>query len=211
MKKAEKIPIQEFIKKIQRSSDPYYPDPSVEQYYDDFTNRTIWLIDEIDGDSLDIISKIVRWNREDKDIPVEQRKPIKIFFFCPGGSLDVEESIVSTIKLSKTPVWGIAIGMVASAASLIFLSCHERYALPNAYLIIHQGSAQMGGNYDDIDAAMKDYKETVERMTRFYIETTGYTEEEIRTNIKTDWYVRGDELLEKKLITDWVKDIEDLL
>ena len=211
MKKAEKIPIQEFIKQLQGSNDPYYPDPSTEQYYDDFSNRTIWMIDEIDGDTLDIISKIVRWNREDKDIPVEQRKPIKIFFFCPGGSLDVEESIVSTIKLSKTPVWGIAIGVVASAATLIYLSCHQRYALPNAYLIIHQGSAQLGGNYAEVVAAMRDYEETVERMTKFYVENTNYTEDEIRTNIKTDWYVRGDELLDRNLITGWIEDIDVML
>ena len=38
-----------------------------------------------------------------------------------------------------------------------------------------------------------------------------YTEEEIRANIKTDWYVRGEELLERKLITNWVSTIDELL
>ena len=157
------------------------------------------------------MSKIIRWNREDKGKPVDERKPIKLFFLSPGGDLEIEEAVVSTIRLSQTPVWGIAMGMVASAASLIYLSCHKRFALPNAYLIIHQGSAQMGGNYDQMVAAMKDYEEQIERMTRFYIENTDYTEEEIRANIKTDWYVRGEELLERKLITNWVSTIDELL
>lgn len=138
---ATQIPLQNLLDEFQTGN---LPSPSIEQFYDDFNNRTIWMIDEIDGDSLDTVSKIVRWNREDWGKPVKERKPIKIFFYCPGGSLDVEESIVSVIKLSKTPVWGIAVGMVASAATLIYLSCHKRYALPNAYFIIHQGSAQMG-------------------------------------------------------------------
>lgn len=202
---------QKIIEQFFKGQDPIFPDPGLEQLYDDLSNRTIWLIDEIDTDTLDIVSKIIRWNREDKGKPIEERKPIKLLFFNPGGSLDVEESVVSVIRLSKTPVWGIAIGVVASAATLIFLSCHKRLALPNAYLIIHQGSAQLSGNYREVAAAMKDYNESVERMTKFYIANTSYTEEEIRKNIETDWYVRGDELLDRKLITGWVEDIDDLL
>ena len=186
-------------------------DPSLVQYYYDLANRSIWIDSEINASTLDIVSKIIRWNREDKGKPVDERKPIKLFFLSPGGDLEIEEAVVSTIRLSQTPVWGIAMGMVASAASLIYLSCHKRFALPNAYLIIHQGSAQMGGNYDQMVAAMKDYEEQIERMTRFYIENTDYTEEEIRANIKTDWYVRGKELLERKLITNWVSTIDELL
>jgi len=186
-------------------------DPSLVQYYHDLANRSIWIDGEINVSTLDIVSKIIRWNREDKGKPIDERKPIKLFFLSPGGDLEIEEAVVSTIRLSQTPVWGIAMGMVASAASLIYLSCHKRFALPNAYLIIHQGSAQMGGNYDQMVAAMKDYEEQIERMTKFYIENTDYTENEIRTNIKTDWYVRGEELLQRKLITNWVSTIDELL
>ena len=186
-------------------------DPSLVQYYHDLANRSIWIDGEINVSTLDIVSKIIRWNREDKDKSIEERRPIKLFFLSPGGDLEIEEAVVSIIRLSQTPVWGIAMGMVASAASLIYLSCHKRFALPNAYLIIHQGSAQMGGNYDQMVAAMKDYEEQIERMTKFYIENTDYTEEEIRANIKTDWYVRGEELLERKLITNWVSTIDELL
>ena len=186
-------------------------DPSLVQYYHDLANRSIWIDGEINVSTLDIVSKIIRWNREDKGKPIDERKPIKLFFLSPGGDLEIEEAVVSTIRLSQTPVWGIAMGMVASAASLIYLSCHKRFALPNAYLIIHQGSARMDGNYDQMVAAMKDYEEQIERMTKFYIENTDYTENEIRTNIKTDWYVRGEELLERKLITNWVSTIDELL
>ena len=73
----------------------------------------------------------------------------------PGGSLDVEESIVAMIELSKTPIWGFAMGQVASAASLIYLSCHKRYATPAAYWVFHQGSGAIQGNYGDMASAMK--------------------------------------------------------
>lgn len=188
------------------------PDPSLVQYYHDLKNRTIWIDGEIDGLTLDVVSKIIRWNQEDKNISIRNRKPIKILFNSVGGNLDVEEILVSVIKLSKTPVYGIALGMVASAASLIFLSCHKRFALKNSYFIFHRGSCQnLGGNYNEIQAAMEDYKIQVEKMEKFYIENTGYTEEEVKKNIATDWYIRGEECLEKGIINEWVEDIDIFL
>lgn len=187
-------------------------DPALEQYYDDYLNRTIWILGEIGSEALDIISKIVRWNREDKNIPVEERKPIKIFVFSPGGGLDVAYSVVSTIKLSKTPVWGYAIGMVASAASIIYLSCHRRFALPNAYFIFHRGScSNIEGNYNEVQAAMKDYKEQIEVLERFYIENTEYPEEVVREKIQSDWYIHFDEGKQYGIITDLIDDIGYLL
>lgn len=188
------------------------PDPSLVMYYNDFANRIIWIEGEIDDMVLDVTSKIIRWNREDKELPIKQRKPIRILFNSPGGSLDVEETLVSLIKLSKTPIYGIAVGMVASAASLIYLSCHRRYALSNAYFILHRGSmSNLGGNFNEIQAAMADYKMQIEKMEEFYIEHTDYTEEEVKKNIATDWYIRGEECTEKGIVHEWIESIDIFL
>lgn len=188
------------------------PDPSLLQYYNDFKNRIIWLDSEVDSEALDIISKIIYWNREDKDIPVEERKPIKIYFLSPGGELEIEQAIVSAIHLSKTPVWAVGMGMVASAASLIYLSCSRRLALPNTYFIFHQGScSNVSGNFDEVQAAMEDYKRSVEKLTTFYIENTDYSEEDVRSKITHDWYIYLDEAIEKHIVTDIVENIDDIL
>lgn len=188
------------------------PDPELIQQFKDLKNRVIWIDCEINDSLLGVVSQILEWNREDRVLRPEDRKPIKIFFSSPGGDLDIEETLVSIIRLSKTPIYGFALGMVASAASLIYLSCHKRYALPNAYFIFHRGSCQnMGGNYNEIQAAMEDYKQQVEKMEKFYIENTLYTEEEVHKNIATDWYIRGDELLEKGIVNEWVEDISVML
>ena len=189
------------------------PDPSLLQYYQDLKNRTYWINDEIGDNYLDLVSKIVTWNREDRVLPPGAgRKPIKIFFNSPGGSLDIEEALVSIIQLSQTPVWGFALGMVASAASLVFLSCDRRFALPNAYLIAHKGSYQSAGaNYNEMIAAIDDYKQQVEKMVKFYIDHTGYTEEEVRKNIETDWYIRMPEAKERGVVTDIITDISVML
>lgn len=188
------------------------PDPSLVQFYDELENRIVWVTGEIGDSTLDIVSKIIKWNREDKDLPIKERKPIRLLINSPGGSLDTEETLVSIIKLSKTPVYGVALGMVASAASLIYLSCHKRFALPNAYFILHRGSCQnMGGNYNEIQAAMEDYRAQIEKMEKFYIENTSYPEEVIKEKIKTDWYIHIDEAKEYNIVTDLVEDISILL
>lgn len=45
---AQGIPLQNLIDELQTGN---LPSPSIEQFYDDFNNRTIWLLDEIDGDT----------------------------------------------------------------------------------------------------------------------------------------------------------------
>ena len=39
-------------------------------------------------------------------------------------------------------------------------------------------------------------------LSNFYIEHTSYTEEEVKQNIQTDWYIRIDEALEKGLVNE---------
>lgn len=208
---------QEFIERllslaVAPDSNLQLPDPMLLQYYQNMENRIIWIDGEIGNDTLDLITPILRWNREDQSLPIPQRKPIKIYFNSMGGSLDVAETLISIIRLSKTPIYGIALGMVASAASLIYLSCHNRFALKNAYFIFHQGSCEnIGGNFNEIQAAMEDYRVQVEKMKNFYIENTLYPEEVIQTKIKSDWYIRGEELIENGIVNQWVETINDLL
>lgn len=183
-------------------------DPSLVNFYADLENRVYWLSDEINRFTYDLVQYIIRWNREDKDIPVEQRKPIRIIVDCEGGYLSVSETISNIIKMSKTPVYGIALGQVASGASVIYLSCHKRFALPNSVFILHKGSCSgVSGTYDEIVAFAKDYEKQIETLITFYIENTRYTEEEIIENIQTDWYIRTKEALDKGIVNEVITDI----
>lgn len=184
-------------------------DPSLVNFYSDLENRTYWLSDEINNYTFDLVQYIVRWNREDKDIPVEQRKPIRIIIDCPGGHLSVSETVSNIIKMSKTPVYGIALGYVASGATVIYLSCHKKFALPNSVFVLHKGSCSgVSGTYDEIVAFARDYEKQMETLINFYIDNTNYTEEEIEENIQTDWYIRTGEALEKGIVDELVTDID---
>ena len=69
----------------------------------------------------------------------------------------------------------------------------------------------MSGNFNDIQAAMNDYKKQVEKMIEFYISNTKYTEEEIRTNIDNDWYVRDNDIVKFGLVDEIVTDIDSIV
>ena len=184
-------------------------DPSLVNFYSDLENRIYWLNDEINNYTFDLVQYIVRWNREDKNIPVEERKPIRIIVDCPGGHLSVSETLSNIIKMSKTPVYGIALGYVASGATVIYLSCHKKFALPNSVFVLHKGSCSgVSGTYDEIVAFARDYEKQMEMLIDFYIDNTKYTEAEIEENIQTDWYIRTEEALEKGIVDELITNID---
>lgn len=110
------------------------PSPELLTFYKNFEDRILWIDNEINDYSIEYAKYIMQWNRDDKlaGIKKEDRKPIKLLFFSPGGDLNVNNMLVDTIALSETKVIGINCGMAASAACFIYLSCHERLTLPNA-------------------------------------------------------------------------------
>lgn len=199
---------------LPKSADPtlQLPDPNLLWYYREFEHRILWLTDEVDDNCYEIIEHIIHWNREDKDIPVEQRKPIKLIIASIGGALEQERSLVSFINLSKTPIYGVAIGIVASAASAIYLACHKKYATENSYFLLHKGGCDnIGGNYNEISKFMDNYKDQIEKTIKYYISKTKYSEEEIRKNIETDWYIQVSEALEKGIVDEVITSLDLLM
>lgn len=187
------------------------PSPELVTFYRDYGNRVLWIDDEINDYSLEFVRDILNWNREDKDIPPEQRIPIKIFFFSPGGDLDVNNALIDTIKLSRTPVWGINTGRCASAAAFIYLSCHVRMMYSRSYFLFHQGSGQITGSYQDVCSQVVDYQEAIEELMSFMLQHTNYSKEEIEEKIVGEWYVRKEEALAKGVCDKLVTSIDEIL
>ena len=75
---------------------------------DDLENRRLFINDIIDSDVIDtIVYHILRYNREDKDIPVENRKPILLYVNTNGGSVPDGYALIDAVMTSKTPVYTI--------------------------------------------------------------------------------------------------------
>ena len=183
------------------------PDPTLLFYYQNLDNRIFWLDEEVTDYTLDLIKYIIQWNKEDDQIEPELRKPIKIFFFSPGGDLEVNNALIDTIQLSVTPVWGINVGKSYSAAAYIFLACHKRFTLPRAQLLLHQGSGTFSGTYQELLPQVMAYQQQIEDLATFVAGRTQYSEEEIAENITSDWYIPVEEGLEKGVYHEVITDM----
>ena len=184
------------------------PDTQLTNYYNDLENRCFWIDDEVDDFLNELIKYIVQWNREDKRKPVEKRKPIKLFFFSPGGNLDTYRAVSDVIKLSKTPVWGIVVGTAYSAAGMIYLHCHKKFMLKSSSILFHNGSAQLSGTFAEVYAAMTEYQQQVEQIIKTVCEYSTYTEEEVEERMSGDWYISPKEALEHGICDEIVDNIE---
>lgn len=185
------------------------PDPSLLNYYKDLERRLFWLVGAVDTSLYELVQHIVNCNYEDKDLPVENRKPIRIIVASPGGSLEVEQTLVAIMEASTTPVWCIAIGMCASAASMIYLAGHKRFATRNAYWMLHQGGCDnLEGSYQQIMSFMAKYQMDIEEMAEFYKSHTNFPAETIEKNlVEGDWYISIDEAMENGICHEVISDL----
>ena len=186
------------------------PNPDLLTYYQDEQDRVLWVEGEIDDGIFELSKLILRYNKEDKDIPVEQRKPIKIFINSPGGDLDSTLSFIGLMEISKTPIWTIDACWAYSAAGLILMAGHKRFALPNTEALIHSGSGQLGGTFDQTTEQMKNYKILVDKMKEFILSKTKIDNKLFKKMSAKDWYIYTDEMLELGIVDSIVDNLDIL-
>lgn len=186
------------------------PNPELLTYYKDENDRVLWIEGEINDGLFEYSKMILRYNIEDKDIPVEERKPIKIFINSPGGDLDSTLAFIGLMNLSKTPIWTIDACWAYSAAGLILMAGHKRYALPNTECLIHSGSGQLGGSYEQTKEQMKNYNYLVDKMRDFILSKTKIDQKLFKKNSQKDWYIYDDEMLSLGIVDEIVNDLDIL-
>ena len=195
------------------------PDPQLVNFWRDRARRTIWIDTEITEDIVGIVRWIIKWNEEDRGLPIDKRKPIKLFFNSPGGLLIPTIAVCDAIMMSKTPVYGYNMNECCSAASLIYCCCTKRYALPNAYFLLHLGQGGYSGTYQQTRAAQADYNARIKTMLNIYHRNLHFPiPEEFEKLIDGEWYLySSDTDIESchnarryNLITDeWTSFFED--
>ena len=186
------------------------PDPALLYYYKNYEDRVYWVEGDIEESIMDLSKLILKCNREDKDIPVEDRKPIKIFISSCGGLLDETMALVKLIGISKTPVYTIDACYAYSAASLILISGHKRYAMPGTKCLFHSGSGGTSGTFDQVQAATEDYKKMVKQMQDYIMSRTNIEQKLFNKKKAYDWYLDADEMLEKGVVDEIVEDLDKI-
>ena len=163
----------------------------------DTIDRVLFLSDVM-PETADAIEHVIRiYNVMDKDLSIEERKPIKLFINSNGGSAIGCLEIIDAINLSKTPVYTINIGLAASAGLDIFITGKKRFCYPNATFLFHEGSTSLSS----IDAGkFRNYSDWYDRLLKRtkdnLIKNTKVTPELYKEKQNDDWWFFAEEAIE---------------
>jgi len=186
------------------------PDAALITYYKNLENRILWLDSEVDDYFLEYGKYILQWNQEDVGKSAEERKPIRLLFFSPGGSLDINNAMIDIIKQSKTKVVGINMGIAQSAGAFIYLACHERLTMPKAGFLLHRGSGKFGGSYDEIICQVMEYQRQMAELEKYVMENTKIDEETFADNFGTEWFISAKDAVDFGIAHKIITDIDEI-
>jgi len=190
----------------------HLPDPELLMYYKNLEKRHLWIDLVVDDGILSFARQIMDWNREDKDIPINERKPIYIYLQNCGGEISYMWLLTDIMEISKTPIYTVAMNVCASAAALIFMSGSKRYMLKNATILIHEGSITAG----EQDAtkfmdATESYKKILKKMKEFILSKTNIEPKILNKKKANDWELDATYCLKNGVCDIVVSDIDDIV
>lgn len=187
------------------------PDPELVTYYRNLEDRVIWIDYGVDESILEVSKLIMYFNKLDKDIPIEDRQPIKLLLYSYGGDGQACFSLLDIIALSKTPVWTINMGVAMSAGLLILLAGHKRFCLKNSTALAHSGSGVTSGTFEQTEAQMKDYQRFVKTMRDYIIERTDIDTKTLNKYKNKEWFLYSEDQLKYGIVDKIIDDIDEIL
>lgn len=189
------------------------PSPDLLDLYEDRQNRVIYIDYAIDEDLMrEVGRQIIEYNRKDKDIAVENRKPIVILINSCGGSLDSTFATVAIMEASKTPIITVNTNCAFSAAGLILMAGHKRYCMPRSQVLIHSGSASgISGTFEEVQENAKSYKKIVEEMRELIMSKTKIDKNLMKKNQSRDWYLSVEQQVELGCVDNVLTSLDDIL
>lgn len=189
------------------------PDPFGVLDWEEKNNRFYYIVSEIDEMAIDIARVIIQYNVADRNIPVEERKPIVLFIDSPGGLDHVSWCIVDAIESSSTPVWTVNLNMAMSNGLTLLVAGHKRFAMPHSSVMYHSGSAGIMGTKEQVGAAGKFLSDQDKAYEDWFVKRTGIDRKLLRRKSKgTDWYItETDEMIQHGIIHKVIENINELM
>jgi ATP-dependent Clp protease, protease subunit len=168
--------------------------------------RIVILGTAVDSDIANlIVAQLVHLESEDPD------KDIALYINSPGGEVYAGMAIYDTMQFIKPEVQTICFGMAMSMGAILLAggAAGKRMSLPNAKIMIHQGSAGFRGQATDIEIQAREVLAMRRRMDEVLAYHTGRSVEEITRDTERDNFMSADEALAYGLV-DAVMESRDL-
>lgn len=138
------------------------------------------------------------------------KKEISMYINSPGGVVTSGMAIYDTMQFIKPPVSTLCMGQAASMGSLLLTAgaAGQRFALPNARIMLHQPSGGFQGQVSDIERHAQDIIKMKRRLNEIYVKHTGRDYETIERTLDRDHFMTAQESLEFGLIDKVIESRE---
>ena len=124
---------------------------------------------------------------------------IRVHIMSGGGDVYSGFALKNILEKSRVKVVTIALGSCCSAATFMFLGGSERRMGQNAYLLIHQISTEIWGEYKDLKNEMKNCEKLMKNLKTMYMEKTEIPEKKFKKLMKKDLYLSASKCLKYKI------------
>src|SRR5437762_12436789 len=171
-----------------------------------FENRSVQLWGVVDDKSArDVVSKLLLL---DADKPGEE---IKFYINSPGGVVTSGMVIYDTMRMMKSSVSTICMGLAASMGSILLSGGvkGKRFIFPHGEVMIHQPS--LGGHIQGVSADLEIQAKQTQRVkeigARILAENTGKSMERIMKDFDRDYWMDAPEAVEYGIVDKVINKI----
>ena len=169
----------------------------LEKYF--FDSRSVELWGPVDDKSAkEVVTKL---RLLDADKP---GKEIKFFINSPGGVVTSGMVIYDTMKMLKSPVSTICMGLAASMGSILLSGGVKgrRFVYPHSEIMIHQPSigGYMQGVSIDLEITAKQTRRVKEISARILADNCGKKFEQIMKDFDRDYWMDAKEAIEYGIV-----------
>jgi ATP-dependent Clp protease protease subunit len=142
----------------------------------------------------------------------DPRSDISLYINSPGGSVSAGLAIMDTMRLIPNDISTLAMGLAASMGQFLLSAGTpgKRYALPHARVLLHQGSAGIGGTAVDIEIQAQNLEHPRDVVLGLIAEHTGQPLERIERDSVRDRWFTAEEAKAYGLVDHVVTTLDDI-
>ena len=172
-----------------------------------FEQRILVLGEEVTDESANrVVSQLLAAHR---------RRPtadISLHINSPGGSVLAGLGVYDVMQLIPNDVRTVAVGFAASMGQVLLCggAPGKRYALPNAQVLMHEGSAGVGGAAADVEIQAANLTATLDRMRAIVARHTGRSIDQVITDMGRDRWFDAQEALDYGFVDHVVASIDEM-
>ena len=122
------------------------------------------------------------------------KKEVSMYINSPGGVVTSGMAIYDTMQFIRPAVATLCVGQAASMGSLLLAAGakDQRFALPNARIMVHQPSGGFQGQATDIMLHAQEILNLKKRLNEIYVKHTGQALKKIEDALERDTFLTAD-------------------